>query len=160
MLCYQLNWHSCSNTYNAEREVRQRPAVMVEVRTQPARSSTRYYCEFEGCRDPTTGKRRSLSRRADLRRHVLSMHGGPTIDCEYKKCIRKGDDGFCREDHYREHLRGYHCQELPPRKTTRRNSWRSAKTVYHKTMKFMQKEPSHYCYASSKWAMVQLIHVW
>jgi len=46
-----------------------------------------------------------------MKRHMQSVHGDPHIDCEYRKCDRKGDYGFRRMDHYREHLRGYHNEK-------------------------------------------------
>ncbi|KAJ9655371.1 hypothetical protein H2198_005745 [Neophaeococcomyces mojaviensis] len=75
--------------------------------------SKRYYCDFPECVDKNTGKRSSVGRKADLKRHVSTVHGGPTIDCPRPNCWRKGEDGFCRKDHRDEHLRGYHNREVP-----------------------------------------------
>lgn len=46
-----------------------------------------------------------------MKRHMQTVHRDPHIDCEYRKCDRRGDYGFRRMDHYREHLRGYHNQK-------------------------------------------------
>jgi len=35
------------------------------------------------------------------------------IDCPGKGCGRVGKHGFDRKDHMREHLRNYHCWDLP-----------------------------------------------
>ena len=90
------------------------------VPSTASRSQQRFYCDFENCVDER-GKRKSVGRKADLKRHVKSVHGKPHIDCEYKKCWRRGEDGFCREDHYREHLRGYHGRQDVAKSDRRRN---------------------------------------
>lgn len=86
-----------------------------------SRGSRRFYCELPGCVDEN-GKQRSAGRKADLKRHMDTVHGKPTIDCEYKKCTRRGEDGFRRDDHYKEHLRGYHNAPIPKADRTRRGS--------------------------------------
>ncbi|KAK5958050.1 hypothetical protein OHC33_001240 [Knufia fluminis] len=94
-----------------------------EDRTQiPPSRTTRYYCEVPDCIDENTGLRSSVGRKADLKRHMQSVHDKPHIDCKYKKCDRKGDNGFRRQDHYREHLRGYHSEPSPEASTRRRGS--------------------------------------
>lgn len=81
---------------------------LVEPTQKSYSSSQRYYCDYPDCVDPTTGLRSSMSRKADLKRHKISAHGEPYIDCTYTLCNRRGNNGFSRGDHYREHLRSYH----------------------------------------------------
>ncbi|KAK5321008.1 hypothetical protein LTR70_004253 [Exophiala xenobiotica] len=85
--------------------------IEVDDRTQiQAPKSQRYYCEHPDCVDEKNNPR-SVGRKADLKRHMQTVHGDPHIDCEYRRCDRRGDHGFRRVDHYREHLRGYHNQK-------------------------------------------------
>ncbi|KAJ8609868.1 hypothetical protein MRB53_038907 [Persea americana] len=91
-----------------------------EIKTISPTTSKRYYCEVPNCKDQY-GKQSSAGRKADLKRHMGSVHGKPFIDCEYPKCPRKGEDGFCRDDHYKEHLRGYHGKPIPKADRTKRS---------------------------------------
>lgn len=91
----------------------------IEITHKTVKSSPRYQCDLENCIDPDSGKRKSVGRKADLKRHMRSVHGRPTIDCKYPKCWRRGEDGFRREDHYIGHLRGYHLEQVPALSTKR-----------------------------------------
>ena len=74
--------------------------------------SVRYECDLEGCYEKN-GRKSTVSRKADLKRHKESVHSSPTIDCLWPRCSRRGSQGFCRKDHRDEHIRGYHGGELP-----------------------------------------------
>ena len=54
-----------------------------------------------------------FGRRTDAARHVKTQHFPKWFDCQFKKCERKGSHGFNRKDHYTEHLRDYHHQDIP-----------------------------------------------
>ncbi|KAI9651625.1 MAG: hypothetical protein M1829_002583 [Trizodia sp. TS-e1964] len=48
-------------------------------------------------------------RKADLIRHYKTVHFHPDlIPCPRRRCSRKGDSGFKRQDHLMEHLRNFH----------------------------------------------------
>ncbi|KAK1750805.1 hypothetical protein QBC47DRAFT_308809 [Echria macrotheca] len=66
-------------------------------------------CTFPGCR----GK--SYTRQADLARHMAShQEGDKSYYCDYRKCARK-DSPFSRQDHFRDHIRDQHLEDLPVR---------------------------------------------
>lgn len=76
-----------------------------------ARSQRRYQCNFQGCVDPNQ-RPSTFTRKTDLKRHLASVHANPSINCKYKNCDRKDENGFRRQDHYVEHLRGYHMEAV------------------------------------------------
>lgn len=88
----------------------------VHHRTSPASSGGRPYCMHPDCLDPATGQPiKSFSRKADVGRHMKSQHEPKYIDCPFKRCTRKGDNGFTRQDHLIEHQRQYHGQDIRKR---------------------------------------------
>jgi hypothetical protein len=59
---------------------------------------------------------KSFARKADLQRHegcVHDKHKMERIDCPYKKCGRKAENGFLRRDHLTEHMRHFHNRDIP-----------------------------------------------
>lgn len=74
--------------------------------TTATRTHPRAKCPYPECRS-------SFSRAADLSRHLRSVHSQRLINCPWPRCERKGDSGFTREDHLREHRRDYHREKLP-----------------------------------------------
>lgn len=75
---------------------------------------TRYHCLYYGCQDD----KREFRRKADLERHVDSLHNRdqqPHIDCLEPKCHRKGQFGFLRKDKMIEHMRDVHKADIPKR---------------------------------------------
>jgi hypothetical protein len=58
---------------------------------------------------------KQFTRKADLGRHYKTIHEKRFIDCPRRNCSRKGTNGFTREDHRVEHLRGYHGEVIPKR---------------------------------------------
>jgi len=80
----------------------------------PIRPNNRYLCMVPGCES-------SFSRSADLNRHYNSVHfpQNSRIDCPKHRCSRKGENGFPRHDHLKEHLRQYHGEGVPKRRPER-----------------------------------------
>jgi len=76
--------------------------------------NNRYLCMVPGCES-------SFSRSADLNRHYNSVHfpQNSRIDCPKHRCSRKGENGFPRHDHLKEHLRQYHGEGVPKRRPER-----------------------------------------
>jgi len=70
-------------------------------------------CRVHGCLNTTP-----FGRQADLDRHHQSVHARrserPSFPCDYPRCDRNAKP-FSRKDHYREHLREYHAEDLPRR---------------------------------------------
>ena len=77
----------------------------------------RFDCMHQGCLDPLTRRpTKSFSREADLSKHVRDTHSVlEYINCPFKKCTRKGDNGFTRQSHLIEHQRQYHGQDIRKR---------------------------------------------
>ena len=44
---------------------------------------------------------------------MRSAHERRYIDCPFKRCVRKGDQGFTRNDHLVEHRRQFHMERIP-----------------------------------------------
>ncbi len=69
-----------------------------------------FSCLAAGC----TAK--PFTRSADLDRHYKHNHtrsGAETYNCDYRKCKRStGNLCFGRKDHFRDHLREYHREDL------------------------------------------------
>ncbi|KAI9768806.1 MAG: hypothetical protein M1840_004620 [Geoglossum simile] len=59
-----------------------------------------------------------FTRKADLQRHITTRHNPnpPQHECPFKKCNRRGEDAFTRDDHLREHLRNYHKVTTLPKR--------------------------------------------
>lgn len=72
---------------------------------------------FHRCMYPggCLGKQTTFSRPADLERHYQNFHGDEDMKkkfyCDFTKCTRH-HDAFTRKDHYRDHLRDFHQEDL------------------------------------------------
>lgn len=79
---------------------------------KPKAEKKRHTCCIAECsEDP-----RPFSRAADLERHQNQVHHGGKhkFPCDYKWCSRHTEP-FSRQDHYRDHLRTAHFEDLPIR---------------------------------------------
>lgn len=80
----------------------------------------RWPCLAEGC----TSK--PFRRFADLQRHYSQVHFPSLSDgvyrCDYTNCSRK-HESFGRKDHYRDHLREYHAEDICKRGTPIDDEW-------------------------------------
>jgi hypothetical protein len=69
-----------------------------------------YPCQFPGCLT-----KKPFNRPADLERHYRNVHASADqrecYGCDYPKCDRASEP-FTRKDHYRDHLRDYHKEDL------------------------------------------------
>ena len=83
---------------------------------KPKAEKKRHTCHLDECsNDP-----KPFSRAADLDRHQKLVHlgGENKFPCDYRWCPRHGDP-FSRQDHYRDHLRTAHFEDLPIRGTSK-----------------------------------------
>jgi hypothetical protein len=82
-------------------------------------------CLFPGC-DKT------FKRRADLDRHYKHRHcpdnSRVSYRCDYAKCGRRHDP-FYRRDHYRDHLRDFHKEDIEKRGVTTNQEWLEGRNV-------------------------------
>jgi len=83
---------------------------------------TLHICQVPGCDNKVFG------RSADLDRHTRMLHSKNKKEyfCDYKKCSRSsahGDSPFFRPDHFRDHLREQHKEDLLRRSVKPDNSW-------------------------------------
>ncbi|KAK0648186.1 hypothetical protein B0T16DRAFT_326177 [Cercophora newfieldiana] len=76
--------------------------------TDASDSSRRLVCRVPEC----NGK--AFPRQADLDRHTRMLHDAPkTYACDYLKCSRSvNGTPFNRQDHFRDHLRDQHKEDL------------------------------------------------
>ncbi|KAF6844898.1 C2H2 finger domain-containing protein [Colletotrichum musicola] len=67
-----------------------------------------------------------FKRKADLERHYRQVHQDPSKKeahkCDYPKCSRRNEP-FGRRDHFRDHLRDYHNEDIFKRGTHVDDSW-------------------------------------
>ena len=72
----------------------------------------KFACQSPNCKNKVFG------RSADLERHCKVAHPGArqrkTFVCDYRKCDRH-EKPFFRQDHFRDHLREFHKEDLPRR---------------------------------------------
>ncbi|KAM0333237.1 hypothetical protein ACHAQA_001897 [Verticillium albo-atrum] len=95
-------------------------------------------------------------RQADLQRHYTQRHRNETsresFPCDHAKCTRR-ENAFGRLDHYRDHLRDYHKEDVCKRgspvdaawldsRTISRRWWRCSKCVIRVDV---AKNPDHVC---------------
>jgi len=83
---------------------------------QQQQQKSKFYCTDPACASARPVP--SFSRTADLIRHNKSTHNVVFIDCTKPRCERKGANGFTRQDHLTEHLRGYHGADIPKRQSS------------------------------------------
>ncbi|KAI1172880.1 hypothetical protein F4777DRAFT_559830 [Nemania sp. FL0916] len=84
-----------------------------------------YSCLYEHCG-------MSFRRRADLERHCEQIHKPKdSFRCDRRGCHRGGDAPFQRRDHYRDHLREFHLEDLVRRKPSEsaRESWWQTRNI-------------------------------
>ena len=89
-----------------------------------------YICHAPGCNQKVFG------RSADLERHIKMIHVSEDkrrkYICDYKKCDRYHKP-FYRQDHFRDHLRNQHKEDLPLRSLKTDPQWwatRSHRAIY------------------------------
>lgn len=90
----------------------------------------RYYCLHEDCKDSSGRPNIVFSRKADVLRHSKTVHEKYYRDCPKRYCARKGINGFTRDDHLVEHLRGYHRENIPQRQISHGGS-STARSALH-----------------------------
>jgi hypothetical protein len=90
-----------------------------------------YPCQFPGCQ-----LKKPFNRAADLERHYRNVHASESqrerYQCDYSKCDRAADP-FTRKDHYRDHLRDYHKEDLGQAKGAKkedRPKWERAQKAW------------------------------
>ncbi|KAK3994657.1 zinc finger protein AEBP2 [Cladorrhinum sp. PSN332] len=101
------------------------PSSLSNSRQHPEKQL--YPCLVPGC------KQKGFSRSADLERHHNMVHLDETkkkkFACDYKKCSRH-EMPFFRQDHFRDHLRDFHKEDLPRRSKKGDASWWSGRSKY------------------------------
>ncbi|KAL2022021.1 hypothetical protein VTK56DRAFT_6261 [Thermocarpiscus australiensis] len=94
----------------------------------PPAEKERFPCLIGGCKQ-------SFSRTADLDRHYKMVHLDDSkkkkLMCDYKKC-RRHTNPFYRQDHFRDHLRIYHKEDLLRRGNTEEPEWWASRS--HRAM--------------------------
>lgn len=76
------------------------------------RRKTSFSCPHQECVDEHGEPAKFFSRKAGVQRHLATAHNRQYFDCPIRRCARKGPNGFSRQDHLTEHLRGYHRENL------------------------------------------------
>ncbi|KUJ10164.1 uncharacterized protein LY89DRAFT_787791 [Mollisia scopiformis] len=92
--------------------------VYLDLEAIPKRGIYRCVYPFD-----CTGKQTVFTRPADLERHYKNVHStqGPNqFRCDYSTCGRRSQP-FTRKDHYRDHLRDYHKEDVGSAKKGSRN---------------------------------------
>ena len=96
----------------------------------------RHPCQFPGkaCWEKKGGTRPVFARWADLIRHYTRIHAREkeSIPCDYQNCTR-AKDPFGRKDHYRDHLRDFHKEDMSrpsvSKKGVDKEAWRRERRV-------------------------------
>ncbi|PNY28409.1 Uncharacterized protein TCAP_01669 [Tolypocladium capitatum] len=107
---------------DAEQDMAQPRASSGEPRSKSSQSGRDYpvCCLHPGC----TAK--PFKRRADLDRHYKHRHAPESqkesFNCDYPRCARRSDP-FHRLDHYRDHLREFHKEDIEKRGGTINEIW-------------------------------------
>ncbi|KAK3323786.1 hypothetical protein B0T19DRAFT_463666 [Cercophora scortea] len=116
-----LNWHYTRHHPNETQEslAAHTAAVLPPPASNDPAMPVPTVTEHEGytCQAPDCSPRRTFKRCADLDRHYQIIHTPGTKgkwSCDYKKCPRHKSP-FYRLDHFRDHLREYHKEDLPRR---------------------------------------------
>ena len=95
---------------------------------------SQFPCQYPGV---CNGKQSVFSRPADLERHYKNVHASnkDEFPCDYPKCPR-AQDPFTRKDHYRDHLRDFHKEDIGAakgEKSSRRedkHKWQKAQRIW------------------------------
>ncbi|KAL8392563.1 hypothetical protein RB595_002669 [Gaeumannomyces hyphopodioides] len=100
------------------------PAQTAEI-SEPS-PKEKFKCSQSGCG-------RSFSRHADLQRHYDHVHPGPDSTerghaCDYPKCTRQVTP-FRRKDHFRDHLREFHKEDLLRRGGQETADWFNGRNI-------------------------------
>ncbi|CAK7211266.1 hypothetical protein SCUCBS95973_001054 [Sporothrix curviconia] len=113
-----------------------------------------FVCKDPLCRSP------AFTRMADLERHIRHIHTDADKKeqflCDYAECSRSSTP-FHRKDHYREHLREYHFEDLlkrgsnAHRSTSPNMASASAAQDYKKDKKQKQEEQLQNCKTDASW---------
>ncbi|KAI1173122.1 hypothetical protein F4777DRAFT_464156 [Nemania sp. FL0916] len=104
----------------------ERPATVPVPQTQTNES-------MYGCFHPHCSM--NFRRKADLERHYEQLHTPADkkakYPCDRKKCSRGAENPFHRMDHYRDHLRAFHFEDLVRRRPsgTEKPSWWEKRSV-------------------------------
>ena len=83
-------------------------------------SFTHFPCLYEQCARQDI----AFARKADLERHMSSMHNRETLqlhDCQLPGCHRRGEYGFTRKDKMIDHMRDVHKVPIPKRANGRKS---------------------------------------
>ncbi|KAH8588468.1 hypothetical protein B0O99DRAFT_488516, partial [Bisporella sp. PMI_857] len=87
------------------------PEMPLKVYLDSSSDSKRGTCP---CKFPN-GCCMSFKRPADLDRHYMNVHASDDqklrLNCDYSECPRSSDP-FNRKDHYRDHLKDYHKEDI------------------------------------------------
>ncbi|KAE9378203.1 hypothetical protein N431DRAFT_174978 [Stipitochalara longipes BDJ] len=95
---------------------------------------SQFPCQFPGT---CNGKQNVFSRPADLERHYKNVHASnkDAFPCDYAKCPRS-QDPFTRKDHYRDHLRDFHKEDIGAAKGEKlsgernKQKWQKAQKIW------------------------------
>ncbi|KAL2758123.1 hypothetical protein ACRALDRAFT_2025772 [Sodiomyces alcalophilus JCM 7366] len=89
-------------------------------------AETRYTCLWPGC------PAKPFKRHADLQRHYAQVHldssSRESYTCDYPKCARRSEP-FGRLDHFRDHLRDYHQEDICKRGGQVDDKWLKGRKV-------------------------------
>lgn len=89
--------------------------------------SQRFMCRVQGC------KQKGFGRAADLERHHKIVHLADDEKkkflCDYKRCPRH-ELPFYRQDHFRDHLRDFHKEDLLRRGNKADEKWWKSRATY------------------------------
>jgi len=86
--------------------------VHLDESTPGSYKKNQFPCQYPG---PCKGKVSVFGRPADLERHYKNVHADvkDSFPCDYRKCSRSQEkNSFTRKDHYRDHLRDYHKEDI------------------------------------------------
>ncbi|PMD46096.1 hypothetical protein L207DRAFT_388633, partial [Hyaloscypha variabilis F] len=88
-----------------------------------------FSCQYPGVCNARQGL---FSRSADLERHYKNVHANDkdTFPCDYPKCPRSRDP-FTRKDHFRDHLRDFHMEDIGCAKGDKKSTkWQEAQRIW------------------------------
>ncbi|KAL9946538.1 hypothetical protein ACHAQF_005683 [Verticillium nonalfalfae] len=113
-------------------------------------STSGYVCMWPAC------DAKHFKRQADLQRHYTQRHVSEKVreswQCDHKKCARS-EKGFGRLDHYRDHLRDYHKEDVCKRNSPVDDEWLKSRTYHARWWRCSRcvirvevaKHPDHVC---------------
>ena len=89
---------------------------------------------------PGPGCWASFIHKADLGRHIRTVHSTRLLDCPHPQCERKRDKGFARKDHLMEHRRKVHFDVAPGAWRTLDFGIREVRTIENSDFPFQKGE--------------------